>query len=69
MVMQMVWIVEWVQWYRTGPYGDDMDFETHTCEFADEAEALTFKQELLDGRRCDLYDMKVQESDIELFLK
>ena len=64
-----MYIVEWEQWYRCGKYGDDKDFEIYTREFATEEAARAFKQDLLDGKHRGLYDMKVQENDITLFMK
>jgi hypothetical protein len=65
----MAYILEYAQWYRCGPDGDDKDFENRTMQFETYEKAMAKAEELVSGKYRGRYDMSVKMEDIFIFPK
>lgn len=60
----MAIIVEWDQWYRTGQFGDDLDFRTEKMQFETRDQAIDFYIDLIAGKHRGWADLMVNEDDV-----
>jgi hypothetical protein len=65
----MMFIVEWDQWFRCGPNGDDAEFDSMSVNFDTLAQAEGFVDELVSGKFRSLGERPVNRSECKIIEK
>lgn len=63
-----MFIVEWDQWFRCGPNGDDSELETMSVNFDTRKQAEAYVDDLVSGKFRRLGQRAVHRSECKIIL-